>query len=63
MKKTKPASQELSNSPLKTDGEIRRAQTTEPEPPIVLDETSLLADLRALIQSARQRVATVANAT
>jgi len=42
---------------------MRRTQTAEPEPPTVADEAGLLADLRALIQSARQRVATVANAT
>ena len=42
---------------------MRQTQTAEPEPPTVVDEASLLADLRALIQSARQHVATVANAT
>ncbi|MEI6786942.1 MAG: hypothetical protein WCL49_00530 [bacterium] len=31
--------------------------------PVQVDEATLLADLRGLIQSARQRVATVANAT
>ena len=31
--------------------------------PAVVDEASLLSDLRGLIQSARQRIATVANAT
>ena len=63
MKKTKPASQRLSLTPPKPAGHLRRTQTAEPEPPTVVDEASLLADLRSLIQSARQRVATVANAT
>ena len=63
MKKTKPASPKLSLTPPKPAGQMRRTQTAEPEPPTVVDEASLLADLRALIQSARQRVATVANAT
>jgi len=63
MKKTKLASPELSLTPPKPAGRIRRTQTAEPKPPTVVDEASLLADLRALIQAARQRVATVANAT
>ena len=63
MKKTKPASPKLSLTPPKPAGQMRRTQTVGPEPPTVIDEASLLADLRALIQSARQRVATVANAT
>lgn len=63
MKKTKPASKKLSLTSPKPAGQLRRTQTAEPEPPIIVDEASLLADLRALIQSARQRVATVANAT
>lgn len=36
---------------------------TASQPPAVVDEAGLLSDLRALIQSARQRVATVANST
>ena len=63
MKKTKPASPKLSLTLPKPAGQMRRTQTAEPEPPTVADEASLLADLRALIHSARQRVATVANAT
>ena len=63
MKKTKPASPKLSLAPPKPAGQMMRTRTAEPEPPTVVDEASLLADLRALIQSARQRVATVANAT
>ena len=63
MKKTSPASKKLSLTPPKPVGQMRRTQTTLQEPPTVVDEAILLADLRALIQSARQRVATVANAT
>jgi len=63
MKKTKPASHKLNRTPPKPSGQMRRTQTAEPDPPTVADEASLLADLRALIQTARQRVATVANAT
>jgi hypothetical protein len=61
LKKTKPTSKKLSLTPPKPTGLMRRTQVAEP--PTVADEASLLADLRALIQSARQRVATVANAT
>jgi len=53
MKKIKPASSKLSLTPPKPAGQMRRTQTAEPEPPTVVDEASLLADLRALIQSAR----------
>jgi len=53
MKKIKPASPKLSLTPPKPAGQMRRTQTAEPEPPTVVDEASLLADLRALIQSAR----------
>ena len=63
IKKTKPASKKLSLTPTKPAGQMRRTQTAEPGLPTVVDEASLLAELRALIQSARQRVATVANAT
>jgi len=63
MKKTKPASKILSLTSPKPAGQMRRTQTALPEPPTVADEAGLLADLRALIQFARQRVATVANAT
>jgi hypothetical protein len=63
MKKTKPEVKKLSLTPPKPAGLMRRTQTALQEPPTVADEASLLADLRALIQSARQRVATVANAT
>ena len=36
---------------------------TAAEVPAIVDEVSLLSDLRSLIQAARQRVATVANST
>jgi hypothetical protein len=61
--KTKPTSKKLSLTQPKSAGLMRRTQTAEPEPPTVVDEASLFADLRVLIQLARQRVATVANAT
>src|SRR3989339_1718001 len=61
--KTTLSSKKLSLIPPKPAGQMRRTQTAEPEPPTVVDEASLLADLRALIQSARQRVATVSNST
>lgn len=40
-----------------------RKPVVPPSTPVQVDETTLLADLRGLIQSARLRVATVANAT
>jgi beta-glucanase (GH16 family) len=40
-----------------------RKPVVPPSTPVQGDETTLLADLRGLIQSARQRIATVANAT
>ena len=51
MKKTSPASKKLSLAPPKPAGQMRRTQTAEPEPPTVVDEASLLADLRALLQT------------
>ena len=63
MKKTKPSSKKISLASPKPAGVVRRTQTAEPELPTVVDAANLVTDLRALIQSARQRVATVANAT
>jgi hypothetical protein len=54
MKKTKPASPKLSLAPPKPSGPMRRTQTAEPEPSTVAGEASLLADLRAAIQSSAQ---------
>lgn len=63
MRQAKPTSKDLIRIPPKPTGQMRRTQTSAPEPPAIADEAGLLADLRALIQAARQRVATVANAT
>ena len=40
-----------------------RTHAAKPKAPAIVDEAALLADLRDLIQSARQRLATVANST
>jgi hypothetical protein len=61
--KTQSTSKKLSLTQPKPVGLMRRTQTAEPDPATIFDEASILADLRALIQSARQHVATVANAT
>ena len=63
MKKTKPTTKNTAKTPSKRakPGELARAAV--PGGPLVVDEASLLSDLRSLIQSARQRVATVANST
>ena len=65
IKKPKSASQKNSLTPHKSAGQMRQMQTTGTKPPTTarVDEASLLADLRVLIHSARQRVATVVNAT
>jgi predicted nuclease of restriction endonuclease-like (RecB) superfamily len=63
MKKPKPVPKKNSLTPHKPAGQMRQMQTTGAKLPTSVDEASLLADLRALIQSARQRVATVVNAT
>ena len=41
----------------------RLAHSAETGVPAIVDETALLTDLRELVQSARQRIATVANST
>jgi len=63
MKKTRPTSKNTGITPRKRakQGNVRRAAV--PGGLAVVDEASLLTDLRSLIQAARQRVATVANAT
>ena len=55
MKKIKPAPKKLSITRLASSKQLKGTTA-------VVDEASLIADLRALIQSARGRVATVANA-
>ena len=63
MKKAKPTTKKTAKTPSKRaqPGTLTRAAV--PEVPVVVDEASLLSDLRSLIQAARQRVATVANST
>ena len=46
-----------------TRKQTKKIARTAAQPPAVVDEAGLLSDLRTLIQSARQRVATVANTT
>lgn len=63
MKKTRPTSKNTGITPRKRakQGNVTRAAV--PGRIAVVDEARLLTDLRSLIQAARQRVATVANAT
>ena len=63
MKKTRPSSKSTGITlPRRAkQGNVTRAVVRRDL--AVVDEASLLADLRSLIQAARQRVATVANAT
>ena len=49
--------------PSALQSEQRRGLTAGTEAPAVVDAAGLLSDLRSLIQSARQRIATVAYST
>ncbi|MBL8423002.1 MAG: DUF1016 family protein [Candidatus Accumulibacter phosphatis] len=62
-KKSTTAPQELKPSALQTGRQEHAGHTTSAQVPVVVDEAALLTDLRELIQSARQRIATVANST
>jgi len=62
-KKTTTAPQELKPSALQTGRQEHTGHTARAQGPVVVDEAALLTDLRELIQSARQRIATVANST
>jgi len=42
---------------------MKKKTTPSTQMPVIVDETSLLSDLRSLIQTARQRIATAANST
>ena len=42
---------------------MKKKTTPSTQMPVIVDEASLLSDLRSLIQTARQRIATVANST
>lgn len=48
---------------MKPDRPSKKPGPVETLRPAMVDEASLLSDLRSLIQSARQRIASVANAT
>ena len=64
MKKKAPLStQDAESTALPPDVQHQLSHTVRAEAPATVDEAALLADLRGLIQSARQRVATVANST
>ncbi len=63
MKKTKPTTKNTGKTPPKRAQPGKLTRAAAPEAPTIVDEANLLSDLRALIQSARQRVATVANST
>jgi hypothetical protein len=60
LKKIKPTSKEITQRPTK---QRRLARRAVPEARAEVDERTLLADLRELINAARQRVATAANST
>ena len=63
MKKAKPSRQEL--EPVSPRRGVRQqpARTAGAQAPALIDEAALLTDLRELIRSARQRIASVTNAT
>ena len=63
MKKIKPTSKSTGIILRKRAGQGIVARAAVSAGPAAVDEASLLTDLRSLIQAARQRVATVANAT
>ena len=50
-------------SPAPTAMRKRADGSSDTDAPAIVDESGLLSDLRSLIQSARQRLATVANST
>ena len=62
-KKSTTLPQELKPSALQTGRQEHAGHTARAQVPVVVDEAALLTDLRELIQSARQRIATVANST
>jgi hypothetical protein len=62
-KKSITSPQELKPSALQTGRQEHAGHVARAQVPVVVDEAALLTDLRELIQSARQRIATVANST
>lgn len=62
-KKAAPSAKKPDPSALAPARRTRATKASGAEVAAIVDETALLTDLRELIQSARQRIATVANAT
>ncbi len=62
-KKAKPSPNKPKITTLQTRGRKHIIQAAVTAAPAIVDEVALLSDLRNLIQSARRRIATVANST
>ncbi len=62
-KKAITSPQELEPTALQTGRQEHAGHAAGAQMPVVVDEAALLTDLRELIHSARQRIATVANST
>jgi predicted nuclease of restriction endonuclease-like (RecB) superfamily len=62
-KKASPSPQELKSTALQSGRRTHPGHSAETVVPAIVDEAALLTDLRELIQSARQRIATVASST
>lgn len=62
-KKAITSPQELKPPALQTGRQEHAGHVAEAQMPVTVDEAALLTDLRELIHSARQRIATVANST
>ena len=62
-RKPSPSSQESKTAALHARTRKRAVHSAGTEVPVLVDEAALLTDLRELMQSARQRIATVANST
>ena len=62
-KKASPFPQELKPAALPSGKHKHPGHATGTEVSAIVDEAALLTDLRGLIHSARQRIATVANST
>jgi predicted nuclease of restriction endonuclease-like (RecB) superfamily len=62
-KKTAPSPKKPTPSALQPEERKKRSLAAETKTPAVVDAAGLLSDLRSLIQSARQRIATVAYST
>lgn len=62
-KKAGTSPQELKSTAQKSGKHKHSSHSAETAVPAIVDEAALLTDLRELIQSARQRIATVANST